>query len=103
MIYVDELRRYFQAPKPGSERWFGNGKESCHLTADTPEELHAFAQRLGLRRSCAQSSGYTLHYDLIPQKRARAVALGAREVTARERARMIAAQIEKDRPDVSGV
>lgn len=58
-----------------------NGCQWCHMTADTPDELHAFAARLGLRRSWAQHEGTArLHYDLTPGKRAAAVHLGAVEV-----------------------
>jgi len=63
----------------------------CHLTADTQEELHAFAARLGLKRSYFQP-GKPLggkpspfwHYDVTAGKRAQAVALGALEVPTRE-------------------
>ena len=64
-VYVDDA--YIQASvKSGSathkSRW-------CHMTADTREELDAFALRLGL------------------QKRALAVRLGAVEITWRDGAR----------------
>lgn len=52
---------------------------SCHLIADTLEELHEFAARLGLRRSWFQPHS-TPHYDLTASKRAAAVALGAVEL-----------------------
>lgn len=86
MVYVDELVAYPQAPKPGAERYFGNGRQSCHLTADTVEELHVFAARLGLKRAWFQPMS-SPHYDLTPNKRALAVKLGAVEVSAREQAR----------------
>jgi hypothetical protein len=61
-----------------------------HLTADTWEELHEFAARLGLRRSYFQP-GRPLggkpspfwHYDLTVGKRAQALRLGARAVSWR--------------------
>lgn len=84
MIYVDELRSYGQAPKAGAERYFGNGKQSCHMTCDGDlEELHRFAERIGLRRSWFQR-GSLPHYDLTPNKRSQAVRLGAVEVTTLE-------------------
>lgn len=87
MIYVDELIAYPQKAASGG-RYFGSGRQSCHLTADTPEELHAFAARLGLKRQWAQHEGRpTLHYDLTPRKRALALQFGAVEVSAREQAR----------------
>lgn len=77
-VYVDKLQNWPQPPKKGAERWFGNGKPSCHLTADTLAELHAFSRRLHLRFDWFQSE-HGGHYDLTPGKRAEAVRLGARE------------------------
>lgn len=83
-IYVDDLVSYGQQAKPGAERYFGNGKQSCHLTCDgNLEELHAFADSLGLRRSWFQR-GSIPHYDLTPNKRAAAVRAGAQQVSTVE-------------------
>ena len=49
--------------------------------ADTPEELHEFASRLGLQRSWFQNHPRHPHYDLTENKRREAVSLGAIEVT----------------------
>jgi hypothetical protein len=57
-------------------RWSGGG----HLQADTADELHAFAQRLGLRRAWFQSKPgrpENDHYDLTQGGRALALELGA--------------------------
>lgn len=63
----------------------------CHLTADTPEELHDFAARLGLQRSHFQPGQSTggkpspfWHYDLTAGKRLQAVQLGATEISYRD-------------------
>jgi len=72
VIYVDTLQRY------GSWRW----GPSCHLTADTLEELHEFAESLGLQRQWFQPK--RPHYDLTKAKRKLAVRLGAKEVASRE-------------------
>lgn len=49
-----------------------------HLMADTDEELHAFAAKLGLRRSWHQHPGTALsHYDVTEPKRQLALRLGA--------------------------
>lgn len=81
-IFVDTLRSWPQAPKPGAERYFGNGKRSCHLTTDGHlEELHQFAERIGLRRAWFQPE-HGGHYDLTPNKRAQALRLGALEKEA---------------------
>lgn len=77
---VDELRRW-----PTRIRCFKEG--ACHLTASTEDELHAFAERLGLRREWFQPHWSAPHYDLTGPKRAQAVKLGAVFVPAREQAR----------------
>ncbi len=56
-------------------------KEWCHLAVDGSfEELHEFAAALGIPRHRFQGD----HYDLPPWMRARAVALGAHEVSTGE-------------------
>jgi hypothetical protein len=67
-------------------RWSGGG----HLQADTTDELHAFAERLGLRRAWFQSKPgrpWHDHYDLTRPGRDRAIALGAVARPWREAAR----------------
>ncbi len=67
MVYVDELMN-----------WGWRLGPSCHLFADSPDELHAFAARIGMKRQWAQVGGRSvLHYDLTAGRRAKAVALGA--------------------------
>lgn len=59
----------------------------CHMATDSAdlEELHRFAQSIGLKREWFHNSGLTVpHYDLTPNKRERAVAAGAVEVSAKE-------------------
>ncbi len=55
----------------------------CHMLADTEEELHAMAARIGLRRSWFQPNS-SPHYDVSKEKRALAVKYGAKEVTNKE-------------------
>jgi hypothetical protein len=84
-VYVDELRVYQNAWGP-----FKNG--SCHLTADSLEELHELAGRIGLKRSWFQNKSVP-HYDLTKSKREAALAAGAVFVEARAQAqRRIAAR-----------
>jgi len=53
----------------------------CHMMSDTSlEELHTFADHLGLKREWFQQ-GSAPHYDLSQGKRALAVKLGAVEVS----------------------
>jgi hypothetical protein len=77
-VYVDELQRW-----PTRIRCFQRG--SCHLTADSVGELHAFAERLGLRREWYQGRRVP-HYDLSPAMRTRALRMGAVFVEARAQA-----------------
>ena len=56
------------------------GKRWAHLTADSEEELHAFAQRLGLRRQSFQTSPgkpWKDHYDVTESIRELAIRMGA--------------------------
>jgi hypothetical protein len=70
MIYVDSLIEY---------NVFGH-KLWCHLLADTEDELHIFAKRLGLKKEWCQKSGKRdVHYDLTENKRRLAIKLGASE------------------------
>ncbi|MEU1075833.1 MULTISPECIES: DUF4031 domain-containing protein [unclassified Streptomyces] len=81
-VYVDDVKDYGAlARRRGlpSAHW-------CHMTADTEEELHAFAAALGMRRAWYQRKGpgdHRWHYDITPPTRAQAVRLGAREVDRR--------------------
>lgn len=60
---------------------------SCHLIADTEEELHAMAVKIGMKRSWFQHGGRNEgmpHYDLVASKRRLAVANGTIEITRNE-------------------
>jgi hypothetical protein len=97
-VYVYKLRGQFLiaparlAPLP----WFG-------LTADTEEELHPLAEEIGLYRHFYHPPGpagppgrpglaSVGHYALDQGERDRAVARGARRISARRRDRMIREQ-----------
>lgn len=66
-------------------RW--RDKLWCHLTADEEEELHEFADRLGLKREWYQTESILHHYDIPEATRKEAVAMGAVQLT---RAQMVA-------------
>ena len=66
--YVDRLVRY-------GWKW----GPSCHLIADSLEELHAWAARLGMKRAWFQPAS-SPHYDLTASRRESAVRLGAIEL-----------------------
>lgn len=70
-VYVDTLRDYGWRHGP-----------SCHLIADSVEELIEFAEAIGLRREWFQSKS-SPHFDLTAQARVAAVANGAIELDIR--------------------
>lgn len=71
-VYVDRLTEYGGS---STFRW----KHSCHMYADTLEELHAFAKRIGMRRAWFQDKASLPHYDLNAGRRVAAVKAGAVE------------------------
>jgi hypothetical protein len=69
-VYVDDM-------KAGFGRMI-----MCHMIADTPDELMAMADRIGVARKWLQCAGTPKeHFDICLAKRARAVSFGAVEVT----------------------
>lgn len=80
-VYVDDMR----AP-------YGR-MIMCHMLADTDDELHAMAARIGVARRWHQKSGTAhSHYDICLSKRAKAVELGAIEIDKRRVADLIKAK-----------
>ena len=61
----------------------------CHLLADTPAELHAMADKIGVDRKWFQSKASTPHYDICKEKRALAVNAGAMEIDRHRLASLI--------------
>lgn len=51
----------------------------CHMLADSVEELHKMAKRLGLKRAWFQPLA-TPHYDICQSRRRVALSLGAKSV-----------------------
>lgn len=74
MIYVDPLMWH-------GWRVRGRHIKSCHMFTDGEiEELHLFAEKIGMKRAWFQNNRIP-HYDLTPQRRRVAVAAGAKELT----------------------
>jgi hypothetical protein len=69
-VYVDHILSCVP-----NKNWRWN--HSAHLFADTVDELHAFAARIGLKRIWFQDGDYFPHYDLTVNKHTEAVAKGA--------------------------
>jgi hypothetical protein len=91
-VYVDDM--FMQATVPNGARkvrarW-------SHMTADTDEELHAMARKIGLKRAWAQHMDdpncWHRHYDVTESRRAAAVAAGAVEITWRDAANRSSAE-----------
>ena len=75
-VYVDEILEY-PSTKLRYKKW-------CHMFADSDDELHAMATKIGLQRSWHQNKPGFSHYDLVPSKRAKAIQCGAKSLTSRE-------------------
>lgn len=70
-------------PTTPNARW--RYKYAAHLSADTLEELVAFATRLGLKERWIQvSANGIVHFDLTKGMREKAIRLGAESVDVRE-------------------
>lgn len=73
MVYVDDMRASF------------GRMVMYHMIADTDEELHALAAKIGVARKWHQAPPrHDSHYDIALSKRALAVAAGATEITWRQ-------------------
>ena len=75
MVYVDMLLNYGWKLGP-----------SCHLLADSEDELHDFAAKIGMKRSWFQDGDtHTMpHYDLVASRRKLAVKNGAIEIDRKQ-------------------
>lgn len=71
-VYVDDMYKYSMGK-------FRRMKMS-HMIADSEEELHEMAAKIGVARKWYQGD----HYDISITMRAKAVANGANEVTWRD-------------------
>ncbi|HET9970914.1 MAG TPA: DUF4031 domain-containing protein [Streptosporangiaceae bacterium] len=101
-VYVSKLRRHL---------WIFMGGRTdppaplFALSADSEDELHAFAERLGIRRNPdtpVTPAGFieepsALHYTVTQGERDRAVTLGAQSISARQ-----AGKLERQRAVMRG-
>lgn len=71
-VYVDKAKHLYR------------GMLMCHMVADSLDELHAMADRIGIKRQWFQADGSVPHYDICKSKRKLAVAFGAIEIGRRE-------------------
>lgn len=67
-------------------RWWWKGRKWCHLVSDTSyDELHLFADRVGIPRTAFQGD----HYDVPEEYRERLLAAGAEAVESRDLVRRL--------------
>lgn len=84
MVYVDELSVGIANNAAAAAVGRRNGDRWCHLWADSPSELQAFARQLRLKPSWFQNKPSFQHYDLTPAKRKLALMMGARKMSLKE-------------------
>lgn len=80
-VYVDDMAAPHRPSHAPTRTYL-----MCHMMADTDEELHAMADRIGVSRKWFQRVASGFHYDIAKSKRAAAVRAGAVEITTREMA-----------------
>jgi len=85
-VYVDDM----YASEIGRFRRM----KMSHMIADTEDELHAMADKIGVARRWYQGD----HYDIALSKRALAVKFGAREVTMRQLSFMVIRRRRRGEP-----
>ena len=71
-VFIDDMYRY------AIGRF--HDTQMSHMIADTEEELHAMAARIGMRRDRYQGD----HYDVPLSRRDTAIAMGAVAITYRQ-------------------
>lgn len=75
-VYVDKTKNPFR------------NMIMCHMMADTPQELHDMALKIGMRLSWFQPLS-SPHYDVCLMRRIRAINLGAVEIDRRKTVELI--------------
>jgi hypothetical protein len=76
MVYIDDANIQYRR------------MQMSHMIADTLEELHDMADKIGVRRQWFQS-GSRPHYDICKSKKGIALTFGAVQVTSRQLVRII--------------
>ena len=71
-VYVDNARLPYGRMK------------MCHMVADTLEELHDMADKIGVMRKHFQKKSKYPHYDICLAKRDLAINWGAKQVSGRD-------------------
>lgn len=80
-VYVDDMYLY----EMGQFKRGGRTYKMSHMIADTDDELHAMADKIGVQRRWHQAPPkHDSHYDVTMTMRAKAIAAGAVAITLRE-------------------
>lgn len=74
-VYVDDMKADFKPEHRPGRRYV-----MSHMIADTEDELHRMAQRIGVARKWYQGD----HYDVTQTMRTLAIDAGARAITLRQ-------------------
>ncbi len=90
-VYVDDAVHAWRG-----QRW-------AHLMADTLEELHAMAARLGIPRRAFQNKTSGAHYDITAELREQALAFGAIAVSRHHDRERLKAIIQRARDQGRGL
>lgn len=62
-----------------------NGRKSyCHMVADSLVELHAFAEKIGVKKHFFHKSATYAHYDITEAQREVAITAGAKPISSKE-------------------
>ena len=78
------------------------GRRWAHMMADTLDELHAMAARLGMPRRAFQDKRSGAHYDLTEELRTEALRLGAVAISRHQDREQVRAIIRIARSQWSG-
>lgn len=71
------------------------GKKRFHLGATSVDELHRFADSIGINRCWFHAGARHPHYDVTESQRAAALLAGAQAVTSRELVRIYRATTQR--------
>ena len=93
-VYVDDMYLYEMGKFKRGPRTY----KMSRMIADTLDELHAMAAKIGVDRRWFQDKASGPHYDITMTKRALAVKAGAVEITLRQSACMCAVVTRYGRP-----
>lgn len=82
-VYVDRANIPYPRSAPGGKKPFRQMK-MCHMAADSLDELHAMADKIGMKREWFQGHTRYPHYDINLTKKTLALKEGAIEVSSKE-------------------